>query len=137
MPTEQLEGGNWLHPSRLPLGGGWAGYCCASGDGRTQPTPGELREFCNLGYAASCSRLPGERNADALRFTVIRDDGTQLTVMFVFELAHRPAGHGTLQYDLRKDTWLSSHPEPRIQKMAECYLESYLHRRRPDGQILD
>jgi hypothetical protein len=25
--------------------------------------------------------------------------------------------------------WVSSQPDPRIQKMAECYLESYLLRR--------
>lgn len=134
MPTERLEDGGWLHPSRLPLGGGWSGHCCAAGHEGAAPASDELREFCNLGYALNCPRLPRERAVDALRFSIVRDRGAQLTVMFVNEMGHRPAGHGTLEYDLAQKRWISSHPDPRTQKMAECYLESYLLRRpQPSG----
>jgi hypothetical protein len=129
MPTEKLEDGGWPHPSRLPLGGGWSGHCCAAGYEGAEPAIDELREFCNLGYAVNCLRLPRERSVDALRFSIVRDRGGQLAVMFVCELGHRPAGHGTLHYDLAQKRWISSHPDPRMQKMAECYLESYLLRR--------
>ncbi len=93
------------------------------------PTDEELRELCNLGYAASCPRLPRERACDAVRFSVAGDRGSQLILKFVFEAGHRPAGYGTLEYDLSVGQWVSSQPDPRIQKMAECYLESYLLRR--------
>jgi hypothetical protein len=73
--------------------------------------------------------LPKERAADAVRFSVARDRGTQLELWFIFERNHRPAGHGKLQYDVAADRWLSLHPNPQIQKMAACYLESYLQRR--------
>jgi hypothetical protein len=129
MPTQKLEGAAWIHPSRLPLGGGWSGYCCAPGHEGAKPTDEELTQFCNLGYAASCPRLPQERVCDAVRFSVARERGAQLLLWFVCEDGHRPAGHGTLEYDSSLGLWICSHPDPRIQKMAECYLESYLLRR--------
>jgi hypothetical protein len=129
MPTERLQDGGWLHPSRLPLGGGWSGHCCAAGHEGATPTSDEVRELCNLGYAVNCPRLPKDRVVDALRFSVVRDRGAQLTVMFVYELGHRPAGKGTLEYDLSQKRWISFHPDARTQKMAECYVESYLLRR--------
>jgi len=129
MPTEKCDDGGWLHPSRLPLGGGWRGQCSAPGYEGVEPTTEDLREGCNLGYAAGCSRLPKERTCDAVRFSVTRDLGTQLQLCFVCESEHRPAGHGTLEYDIALGRWISSHPDARIQKMADCYLQSYLLRR--------
>jgi hypothetical protein len=129
MPTSKLEEGGWLHPSRLPLGAGWTGYCCAPGHEGVEPTNQELRELCNLGYAAGCPRLPKERAYDAVRFSIARDQVAQLQFSFVCESAHRPAGHGTLEYDVARGEWISSHADRRIQKMAECYLQSYLLRR--------
>lgn len=129
MPVRRLEGGAWRHPSRLPLGGGWSGRCFAPGHEGALPTDEEIRELCNLGYAASCPRLPRKRACDAVRFSVASDRGSQLILKFVFEADHRPAGYGTLEYDLSMGQWVSSQPDPRVQKMAECYLESYLLRR--------
>jgi hypothetical protein len=129
MPTSKLEDGGWLHPSRLPLGGGWIGHCSAPGHEGAEPTNQELRELCNLGYAAGCARLPEERPYDAVRFAIARDRGAQLELWFVCESRHRPAGHGILEYDVSLDRWTTSHPDVRIQKMAECYLQSYLVRR--------
>lgn len=129
MPTSKLEDGGWLHPSRLPLGGGWTGHCCAPGHEGADPTTQELRELCNLGYAAACPRLPKQRAYDAVRFSIARDRGEQLQFWFVCESDYRPASHGMLEYDLSRGEWISSHPDPRIQKMAECYLQAYLPRR--------
>lgn len=129
MPTRRLDDGGWLHPSRLPLGGGWTGHCSAPGHEGAEPAIEELREFCNLGYAAGCPRLPTERASDAVRFSIARDRDTQLIFWFVCESGHRPVTSGTLEYDLASRQWVSAHPDPRIQKMAECYLQSYLLRR--------
>ena|SRR2546427_10781502 len=129
MPTRQLQDGAWSHPSRLPLGGGWSGHCYAPGHEGVVPTDEELRELCNLGYAASCPRLPLQRSCDAVRFSVACDCGSQLLVWFVCETGHCPAEHGTLEYNPSVKQWISRHSDPRIQKMAECYLESYLLRR--------
>jgi hypothetical protein len=134
MPVRKLEDGNWIHPSRLPLGSGWDGYCSAPGHEGAQPTDEELRELCNLGYAARCPRLPRERACDAVRFSIASDRGSQLILKFICEAGHRPAEHGTLEYDLSCGQWICSHRDLRIQKMAECYLESYLlHRIQPSG----
>ena len=129
MPSTNLDDGGWLHPSRLPLGRGWAGHCSAPGHEGAEPTNWELHEFCNLGYAAGCPRLPKERAYDAVRFSIARDCGGHLEVWFVCESGHRPAGHGRLEYDVAIGQWVTSHSDLRIHKMAECYLQSYLQRR--------
>lgn len=133
IPTQQLDGGGWLHPARLPLGRGWSGRCGAPGHEGSEPTESELREMCNLGYALGCPRLPEQRSCDAVRFSVARDRGAQLALWFICETGHRPATHGQLEYDTVLNRWTSSHPDARIQKMAECYLQSYLLRRSPSA----
>ena len=42
---------------------------------------------------------------------------------------HRPGEHGTVEYDCTSSGWRSRHGDPRIQRMAECYLEVYFERR--------
>jgi hypothetical protein len=132
MPVQKLSGA-WLHPSRLPLGGGWDGRCSAPGHEGSQPSDEELHEFCNMGYAAKCSRLPSQRDCDAVRFSVARDHGSRLLVWFVCETSYRPTKHGTVEYDVEHGTWIASQPgpsvHPNIQKMLECYVQSYLQRR--------
>jgi hypothetical protein len=34
-----------------------------------------------------------------------------------------------VEYDVTRAQWTSTHPDPRVQKMADCYLQSYLQRR--------
>ena len=129
MPTRRCEDGGWLHPSRLPLGAGWRGECSASGQPGIAPSNHELREWCNLGYASRCSRLPQQPSFDAVRFSVAGDSCDRVTICFVLESAHRPAGHGLLAYDPSLAQWISMHPDRRIQRMAECYLQAYFERR--------
>jgi hypothetical protein len=131
IPTEKFANGLWPHPSRLPLGDGWRGLCTASSDQRITPSDDELREFCNLGYAAHCPRLPHPRRFDAVRLSVARDRDQRIEICCVLETAHRPGAQRMLEYDAAARHWLVAHPDPRIQAMAACYLESYLQRRQP------
>ena len=56
MPTERLQQGTWMHPSRLPLGAGWKGRCCAPGCEAADVPLNVLESFCNMGYAAALSQ---------------------------------------------------------------------------------
>ena len=126
-----------MHRSRLPLGEGRRGCCTAPGHEGELPSDADLRESCNLGYAAACGRLPAGRVADAVRFAVTQDAGSWIEVAWVLERAHRPAGSGALTYDTVRGAWKSEHPDARIQRMAVCYLEAYLLRRHPQTASAD
>ncbi len=129
IPTEKFADGGWLRRERLPLGNGWRGLCTAAGDEQVVPSDDELRQYCNLGYAAQCRRLPAQRQFDAARFSVARDRDQRIEICYVLETGHRPGSHGVLAYDAAAGRWAATHPDPRIQAMAACYLESYFERR--------
>jgi hypothetical protein len=141
MPIEKLEGGAWLHPARLPLGAGWSGHCAAPGHEGTVPAQDVLHDFCNLGYATKCNWLPQQRAWDAVRFAVTaepntvsvnadRVPGRVLRLRYICERDHRPIEHGTLEFDVQQATWIVRHNDTRVQKMAECFLESYLRKKK-------
>jgi hypothetical protein len=137
MPMEKIGGGLWLHAARLPLGGGWSGFCTAPGHDGETPSENELREFCNLGYAERCGRLPPERPWDSVRFGARTMDGNaengssgRIQVRYVCEREHRPAEHGTLTFDVERACCEQPHSDSRLQRMAECFLASYLERRK-------
>lgn len=142
MPVSKLENGNWPHPARLPLGCGWTGHCTAPGHEQAIPSQEVLQAFCNLGCAGSCGWAPAERHWDAVRFAIISPASSSrdtpapditpariLRLTYVYERGNRPAGQGNLEFDLATTTWLRRHDDARIQKMAECFLESYLSKR--------
>jgi hypothetical protein len=128
IPTHRADDLALPHPARLPLGAAWRGSCAVAGHEQATPTDREL-ESCNLGYAKSCPRLPKERACDAVRFAVARESGESVSLHFVFEINHLPAGNGILEYDRLRMNWTAPHPEPRTQKQAESFLQSYLERR--------
>jgi hypothetical protein len=137
MPIEKLEGGSWLHAHRLPLGGGWNGHCTAPGHEGEAPSEEELRDFCNLGYAEGCGRLPRRREWDSIRFDArtLPGEGKSATngriqLRYVCERGHRPAEHGILEFDVATTRWERSHRDHRVQRMAECFLEAYLDKRK-------
>ena len=136
LPIEKLENGAWLHAGRLPLGCGWSGQCTAPGHEGEAPSVEELREFCNLGYAVGCGRLPRERMWDSVRFgaRTIRSGGNatggRIQVRYVCERGHRPAEHGMLEFDAAEARWVERHRDGRVQRMAECFLASYLEKRK-------
>jgi hypothetical protein len=127
-PTHFAENLPCPHPARMPLGAVWRGLCSAPGHEQAVPSDQEL-ESCNLGYAKSCPRLPKERSCDAVRFAVTKNGSTNISLQFVLEAEHRPAGQGWLEYDRLLNNWTSAHPDARIQKLAECFLQSYLDRK--------
>lgn len=128
-PINRVYHVRFPHPNRLPLGAAWSGLCEAPGHEHSVASDREL-EWCNLGYATGCPHLPEKRNSDAVRFGVVRDSRARIRIQFVFESHHQPAGHGFLEYDATLKTWISPHPEPRTQRLAESFLESYLERTR-------
>lgn len=142
MPLTKLENGNWPHPARLPLGGGWSGHCTAPGHEQESPALDVVQAFCNLGYASGCEWAPRERECDAVRFAVsapadssgfkkqsIGTPARILRLTYVRERDNLPVTHGELQFDLSQAAWLRPHEDARIQKMAECFLDSYLKRK--------
>jgi hypothetical protein len=135
VPMERLENGIWLHAERLPLGCGWSGQCMAPGHEGETPSHEELREFCNLGYAEGCGRLPREREWDSVRFAARAvSDGSgpcgRIQVRYVCERGHLPAENGMLEFDPAEDRWAQRHRDRRVQRMAECFLTSYLEKRK-------
>jgi hypothetical protein len=136
MPTERLENGSWPHPARLPLAGGWNGHCTAPGHSAEIPSQSIVEAFCNLGYADGCSWAPRSRVFDAVRFAVQprgeKADGARIIqLQYVCERNHRPLEAGILQFDAGHKRWLQGHADRRIQKMAECFLESSMKRAYP------
>ncbi|MFB3815940.1 MAG: hypothetical protein ACE14L_17690 [Terriglobales bacterium] len=124
-PTERAHEEWWPHRRRLPLGDGWRGECAASG---MVPSDDELRDWCNLGHAARCPHLPPDRAADSVRFgAALTDD--RMRVTFVYERAHRPGETGVLEFDRATRICLAPHEDRCLQRMAECYLKTWLLRR--------
>lgn len=128
MPDRRFSA-DWPFPHRLPLGTGWAGTCTAPGHANARPSDEELKCGCNLGYARSCGRLPADRHADAVRFVMGEEAHGVQHVLFVLEREYLPAGSGQLLYEIASGVWREPHPDPRIQRMAECYLEAQRERR--------
>jgi len=144
MPVAKIENGNWPHPARLPLGCGWSGHCTAPGHEGQSPSQDILEAFCNLGYASTCTWAPAQRLWDAVRFAVNSPPGQEgqrksvresnepsriLRLSYICERDHRPIEHGELEFDIPTGSWLKPHNDARIQKMAECFLESYLRKK--------
>jgi hypothetical protein len=127
VPREILNDGSWPHPSRLPLGAGWRGDCCAA-ESVLSPQDSQLREFCNLGYATRCPQLPIERDWDAVRFSIARASDEQILLSYACELAHAPIEHGTLTFSLKTETWLNAHADARVCRLAVAYVQTYRSR---------
>ena len=121
---------DWPFPQRLPLGAGWAGTCTSPGHEGVRPSEDELKAGCNLGYARTCSRLPADRHADAVRFALGEERDGILRVLFTCEREYLPAGYGELQYDAASGIVGPSRiDDPRVQRMAECYVQAQKARR--------
>lgn len=152
VPLEMISDGSWPHPSRLPLGAGWRGNCGAA-TAELPASEDQVRDFCNLGYAAACPRLPQRREWDAVRFSIAHVSPEHVTICFVCELAHAPIESGNLTFDLTGkvlldanvnshadsrvdsnvdsrvdshfDSHLDSHHDPRVVRLATSYLQAY------------
>ncbi len=128
-PVERSFAIGWAFPARLPLGAGYCGTCRAGGMEVT-PTETEQRDYCNLGYAKDCARMPEDRCADCVRFALSKDDGTKIAIQYVYERSHEPVRHGVVEYDCVAHSWIVSlDDDVVVQRQAACYLAAYLERR--------
>ena len=82
-----------------------------------------------MGYASSCARLPPDRTCDAVRFSVLRDRDGQVSICYVAELNYLPEEHGNLHYEVGDARWRASHPNVRVQTLAEAFLRNYMKQR--------
>ena len=120
MPAQRTSIEALPHPERLPLGAAYSGHCTAA---HVTPTP-EMLHDCNLGYA-ECAHLPVERIADAVRFSIRRDPEGLLAIHYLCEAAHAPVSSGVLVFDPTCSQWRECHDDARLQRMAECCVESF------------
>jgi hypothetical protein len=120
MPTTRTSVDGLTHPERLPLGAAYSGSCTAA---NVTPTA-EMLHDCNLGYAA-CAHLPDDRTADAVRFSIRRDPQGLLAIQYLCEAAHAPVSNGVLIFDPASAEWRERHDDVRLQRMAECCVESF------------
>jgi hypothetical protein len=90
-----------------------------------QPAESVVREMCNLGYAAGCPRLPANRDWDSVRFAVCNSGPEQITLAYVCERNHAPARHGRLTFNVVGGLWREQPGDPRLERLANCYLESW------------
>jgi hypothetical protein len=109
----------------------------APGFERQAPSDDQVREACNLGYATTCPRRPQASPWDSIRFGVTRECNQRLELRYVCEKDHLPAAQGMLEYDAAVGRWVTVHSEVRIQRMAECYIESYLGRKNSEISSTD
>ena len=140
MPVEKLENGS----GRILRG------CLWVGDGAgTAPLPGMKANFRrrtfwkhsaiwatpHCRWAAARARLGCgaiRRIRSAVRSQASADADVAAHVLrlrYVCERDHRPVEHGDLEFDLSQATWVRRHDDARVQKMAECFLESYLKKK--------
>jgi hypothetical protein len=131
-PTERINNG-WQFPARLPLGDGFKGTCRAGAE-EICPSEDELRDYCNIGYAGGCARIPAQRLADGIRFALARDDESRIVLHYVSERFHEPVEYGRLEYDCQTQQWLAPMRDPCLQRQAECYIAVYLERRPRKGE---
>jgi hypothetical protein len=109
-----------------PLGACWSGECQAA-PGGWQPDGDTGRRLCNFGYAREhCPRVPRD-GADAIRFSVARDDGGIIGLQWVIEKDHLPFAHGRLEYSRAEGGFHGKHEDARLSRQAEAYVISYLH----------
>jgi hypothetical protein len=118
----------WPFRRRLPLGDGFLGQCTAPGHVGVEPEEAALRDCCNLGYA-KCPRLPQERQADAVHFSVAADREGVVSLHWVLVKNHAVVTFGQVHFERESNRWRNEHSNPNVQRMAQCYLESYFSKR--------
>lgn len=114
----------------LPLGALWAGVCHATSE-LVPPEEASVRRLCQLGYARdNCSRFPeNDAGADAVRFTISRDDGQLLHLHYVLERDHHPYAHGSLEYQIGSARLVRAPQNEIVRRQAEAYITSYLRQK--------
>ena len=129
-PVARLEEDLWAVPPRLPLGDAYTGECRA-GETPHQPDSAVIRTSCNSGYAGGrCERFPQGARADALRFSIVADEGDGIRVQYIFEKGCWPLDHGELRYSESEHSFTPQPADEVVARQAAVFLESYLRRAR-------
>lgn len=127
-PTEKSTNIAWPFPSRLPLGAGFTGTCRAGAE-EVSPNESELRDFCNIGCAGRCPRMPRSCPSDGVRFAIARDEGSRIILHYASERQHEPVEYGRLEYECATANWAAPLRDACLQRQAEVYMAGYLERR--------
>jgi hypothetical protein len=115
----------------LPLGDCWEGVCRAEAGKATTPAGESLRTLCNLGYARGvCPRFPEAPGPDAVRFTLVAEEGERLRLYHVVECDHHPFAAGALECLPRSGEVAGPAFSPLVERQAMAYARSYLKRKR-------
>jgi hypothetical protein len=115
----------------LPLGDCWQGLCRAIPDDPFAPAGDALRTLCNLGYArGACPRFPPAPGPDAVRFTVMAEEGERLRLFHVVECDHHPFAFGGLECLPQTSKVEGPAFSPLVATQALAYARSYLDRKR-------
>jgi len=119
----------------LPLGDAWTGTCRAVPGEPFRPAETLLNHYCNLGYARGhCTRFPADSGPDAVRFTIVSDDGVALRLYYVLERDHRPFAHGPLEFSVALDEFIRPADGGLTGRQARAYVASYLRRREASNE---
>jgi len=93
-----------------------------------------MQQLCNLGYAREkCPRFPGD-GADAVRFSISRDQDGIIGIYWVVEKDHLPFAHGPLEYSREAACFIPPHIDDRVAQQAQAYINSYLRRKEDLGR---
>ena len=124
-----MEDAAWLKPPRVPLGDPCRGACTAAD--AFEPGAGELRDFCNSGYARGrCPRFPADGGApDAFRFSIDRDQGETVSIVFIEETNYTPAAFGRLAYRVATGAFETPPADGNLEAQARMFARSYVARR--------
>jgi hypothetical protein len=101
MPSARVEPDEWIHAPRLTLIDEYRGTCHVAEP--FEPEASAQRDVCNCGYASGrCDRFPSG-SPDAVRFSVIAEDGPALRIVYVFETDHLPSRHAVAEPEVAID----------------------------------
>ena len=130
-PVEPDTSDTDVRSALLPLGLIWVGVCHAGAAESGPPEEASVRRLCQLGYARErCSRFPAnDAGADAVRFTISRDDGQLLHLHYVLERDHHPYAHGSLEYQRGSARLVRAPQNEIVRRQAEAYITSYLRQK--------
>ena len=129
-PSAPLSGQPGSDTAIFPLGDCFAGACHAQPGNPLEPDHESLRRSCNFGYARGiCPRFPHADCADAVRFTISRDDASGIGIYYVMERDHHPYLHGPLAYSQASGRFEGPVEIGELLPQAQAYLSSYLRRK--------
>ena len=130
-PVEALA---WPSAPRLPLGDAYTGTCQSDPAHPISPAAADLRDLCNLGYAAGrCARFPLTGGPDAIRFCAAKDAGGLIHIAWARERDHYPFDNGILEYSTETGRFTAATPHPIVGQQAQAYVSSYLRRTRRES----